>query len=63
MGKINLGILVGSLRKDSIDLKLAKILSQLSADQFDTHFLQISDLPLFNQDLENNRPESISQPL
>lgn len=59
MGKINLGILVGSLRKDSINLKLAKILSQLSADQFDTHFLQIDDLPLFNQDLESNRPESV----
>ena|SRR3989338_2910952 len=59
MSKINLSVIVGSLRKESINLKLAKILSDLSKDQFDSHFMQIGDLPLFNQDLESNRPESV----
>ncbi|MEI6790952.1 MAG: NADPH-dependent FMN reductase [Myxococcaceae bacterium] len=59
MSKFCLGVLVGSLRQQSINLKLAKILTELSHDRFDSHFIQIGDLPLFNQDLEANRPESV----
>ena len=53
---MNVAIIVGSLRKESINLKLAQFLAQLGAHLFESHFLQISDLPLFNQDLEADFP-------
>lgn len=59
MSKVQLGILVGSLRKDSINLNLAHVLASLGKDSFDSKFIRIDDLPLFNQDLESNRPESV----
>jgi chromate reductase len=48
--------LVGSLRKDSINLKLAKAIAKLGSDHFDLKVATIGDLPLFNQDLEADFP-------
>ena len=56
MAKFNASILVGSLRKASINLKLAKALTKLGENHFEANFLRIDDLPLFNQDLETNFP-------
>lgn len=56
MKKFKLAIIVGSLRKESFNLKLAKAIEKLGGDKFEAQFLQISDLPLYNQDLENNFP-------
>lgn len=56
MGKFKVAILVGSLRKESFNLKLARALQKLGQDKFDAQILQIGDLPLFNQDLEANFP-------
>lgn len=56
MKKFNVTIIVGSLRKDSHNLKLAKALSKLAGDKLETHIATISDLPLFNQDLEADFP-------
>jgi chromate reductase len=50
-------ILVGSLRKESINLKLAKALVKLGQGKFEAKFLQIGDLPLYNQDLEADFPQ------
>lgn len=58
MTKFKVAVIVGSLRKDSINLKLAKALTKLGKDKFEAKFLQIGNLPLFNQDLESNFPES-----
>lgn len=52
-------IIVGSLRKDSINKKLAKALENLGSDLFNFTRIEISDLPLFNQDIENNPPASV----
>lgn len=57
MAKFKVAVIVGSLRKDSMNLKLGKALAKLGQDKFETEFLQIGDLPLFNQDLEANFPE------
>jgi chromate reductase len=54
MTKFKLGIIVGSNRKDSINRKLAKALAKLGADSFDAKFIEIADLPLYNQDDEGN---------
>lgn len=57
MAKLKLAIVVGSTRRESINLKLAEALAKLGADAFEPSFVRIDDLPLFNQDLEADRPE------
>jgi chromate reductase len=54
-----LGIIVGSNRRESINLKLAKGLAKLAADKFDVKFIKIDDLPMFNQDLESALPAPV----
>jgi len=58
MAKLKLAIIVGSNRRESINRKLAQALAKLGEGAFDVSFVQIDDLPMFNQDLESNRPES-----
>ena len=57
MAKLKLAIVVGSTRRDSINRKLAQALAKLGGDAFEPSFVRIDDLPLFNQDLEADRPE------
>jgi chromate reductase len=61
MAKYKLGIVVGSNRRDSLNRKLAEALAKLSADKFDSKFLKIDDLPLYNQDDEANPPSSVTR--
>lgn len=61
MTKFKVTVIVGSLRKDSMNLKLGKALAKLGQDKFEAEFLQIGDLPLFNQDLEANFPETATR--
>ena len=56
MKKFNIAVIVGSLRKDSHNLKLAKAIAKLGADKFDVHISAIADLPLYNQDLDDQFP-------
>ena len=58
MAKLKLAVVVGSNRRESINRKLAQALARLGEGAFDSSFVQIDDLPMFNQDLEPNRPES-----
>jgi chromate reductase len=58
MAKLKLGVIVGSIRRDSINRKLAQALVKLGANAFDASLLKIDDLPLFNQDNENPVPEA-----
>ena len=58
MKKYKVAVIVGSLRKDSYNLKLAKALARLSAQKLDFNIVKIADLPLFNQDLEAEFPAS-----
>ena len=56
---LKLAILVGSLRKESINKKLAMNLVELGKDKFDATILPLDDVPMFNQDLENNLPAPV----
>lgn len=47
-----IAVVVGSLRKESLNLKLAKELARLAPPEFDFTITEIGDLPLFNQDHE-----------
>jgi chromate reductase len=50
MSTIHIAVLVGSLRKDSLNRKLADALALLAPADFSFSQVQISDLPLYNQD-------------
>ncbi|MDL2279969.1 NAD(P)H-dependent oxidoreductase [Desulfovibrio sp. OttesenSCG-928-G11] len=55
-----LAVIVGSLRKDSINKKLARSLAALGTDLFDFVFVDISQVPPFNQDDENALPKAVA---
>lgn len=52
-------VIVGSLRKDSINRRLALALRELAAPRLDLKLLRIDDIPLYNQDLESDLPEAV----
>jgi len=49
-------VLVGSLRKDSINRKVANALAALAPAALKLSIVEIGQLPLYNQDLEANAP-------
>jgi len=53
-----IAVLVGSLRKDSLSLKVAKSLIVLAPKSLTAKIIEIGDLPLYNEDLENSPPLS-----
>ena len=57
MDRYRIAIIVGSLRKDSINLKVARSLCALSGDRLNCDIVQIGDLPLYNQESDANPPE------
>jgi chromate reductase, NAD(P)H dehydrogenase (quinone) len=59
MSKI--AVIVGSLRRDSINRKLAEALAKLAGSGAQFTILRIDDLPLFNQDLEPNPPAAVTR--
>lgn len=52
-------VLVGSLRKESINLKFAEALAKLAAGKLEFKFVEIGDLPLYNEDLWADIPASV----
>lgn len=54
-----IGVIVGSLRKDSINLKLARVLAKLDKDKFDFNIIKLDDVPMYNEDLWENPPEAV----
>lgn len=57
MSKIyEVAVLVGSLRKDSINRKVANALIGLAPPSLKLQIVEIGDLPLYNQDLDANPP-------
>ncbi len=56
MDKHKIAILVGSLRKDSLNRKIARTLCAIRDDSLDCTIVEIGDLPLFNQDIEGDPP-------
>lgn len=59
MSRIKIGIVVGSLRKDSYNKQTANALISLFPKDFVFQFLDIGTLPLYNQDDDSNTPEAV----
>lgn len=57
--KKKIGFIVGSLRKDSFNKKVADSVAEMLPEGFEAVFVTIDDLPYYNEDLETeNPPES-----
>src|SRR5215470_3576543 len=61
MAKFKVAVIVGSNRRESVNRTLAQGLTRLGADKFAFSFVQIDDLPLYNQDLEAELPKSVTR--
>jgi Predicted flavoprotein len=61
MSKYTIVVVVGSLRKDSFNRKLASAIVKLSPSEFLFKQVQIGDLPLYDQDDDANQAESVKQ--
>ncbi|MFP3416076.1 NAD(P)H-dependent oxidoreductase, partial [Bacillus sp. SIMBA_074] len=53
--------IVGSIRKESYNLKLAKYIQTRYQDRFDLEILNIRDLPFYDQDIENEPPAVVKE--
>jgi len=61
MSKYNIAVIVGSLRKDSFNRKLANAIVKLAPSEFTFKQVQIGDLPLYNQDDDTNQADSVKR--
>ncbi|MCX7548941.1 NAD(P)H-dependent oxidoreductase [Xanthomarina sp. F1114] len=57
MKKYKIAVIVGSLRKESFNLKTAKAMMAMAPESLSMELLDISGLPMFNEDLEANPPK------
>jgi chromate reductase len=58
MSQINIAVVVGSLRHDSFNRKLANALAKLAPPNVSFTQVRIDDLPLYNQDDDANQSEA-----
>lgn len=61
MSQYQIAVVVGSLRQDSFNRKLANAIVKLAPSEFSFKQAQISDLPLYNQDDDANQAESVKR--
>ncbi|MBD9665826.1 chromate reductase [Variovorax beijingensis] len=61
MSQTRIAVIVGSLRKDSFNQKLALALAHLAPSDFTFEHLRIDDLPLYNQDDDGNQAPSVKR--
>lgn len=54
---VKVGVLVGSLSKESINRRLAKALKTLAPDNIELIDIDIADLPLYNRDADADYPQ------
>ena len=54
----NIAVLVGSLRKDSINRRLAKALAALAPSSLSLNIVELGPLPFYNEDDEATAPQA-----
>ncbi|WP_439586544.1 NADPH-dependent FMN reductase [Hydrogenophaga sp.] len=59
MSEFKIAVIVGSLRRDSFNRKLATALASLAPKEFAFKQLEIGDLPLYNQDDDAQQAASV----
>ena len=61
MSQYPIAVVVGSLRRDSFNRKLATALAKLAPPEFSFDQVEIGDLPLYNQDADASQAESVQR--
>ena len=61
MSQYNIAVVVGSLRRDSFNRKLATAIARLAPSDFAFEQLQIDDLPHYNQDDDGNQAAPVKR--
>ena len=61
MSQYKIAIIVGSLRRESLNVKLANAVVRMAPAEFSFRRLEIGDLPLYNQDDEATPAESVKR--
>lgn len=61
MNQYQIAVIVGSLRQDSYNRKLANAIAKLAPTEFTFKHVDIGNLPLYNQDRDDNPIESVKQ--
>jgi chromate reductase len=61
MSQYQIAVIVGSLRKESFNRKLASAVVKLAPPEFSFKQVHIADLPLYNQDDDANQAESVKR--
>lgn len=54
MSQYDIAVIVGSLRRDSFNRRFGSALTRLGPSDFSFRFVEIGDLPLYNQDDDQN---------
>lgn len=61
MSTCKIGLLVGSLRRESINRRLSEALVGLAPPSMSFHPIALDELPIYNGDLEANRPDAVNR--
>ena len=61
MSKYNIAVIVGSLRQDSINRKLATAIAKLAPPEFSFTQVEIGDLPQYNQDDDADQAATVKR--
>jgi len=61
MKQYQIAVIIGSLRKDSLNAKLASAIAKMGPADFKFKPVPIGDLPLYNQDDDANPAESVKK--
>jgi chromate reductase, NAD(P)H dehydrogenase (quinone) len=61
MPDVNIAVVVGSNRRDSINRKLGRALAKLADRKLAVNFVRIDDLPMYCQDLEVPLPAGVAR--
>ena len=61
MREYPIAVIVGSLRKESLNRKLAVALAALGPENFSFSHSRIDDLPLYNQDDDSHQADAVKR--
>lgn len=61
MSTYNIAVIVGSIRKDSLNQKLADAMARIAPPEFRFKTVRIDDLPLYNQDDDGNPAAAVTR--
>ena len=61
MNNIHIAVIVGSLRRDSLNRQLANAIARLAPPEFTVKQVEIGDLPLYNQDDDANPSAAVTR--